>query len=225
VREESPDVNITAPARFHTLPDTGYNMWVRDELADYLHLPNDGTKVEVIGGEIVVSPGPDYAHNDIVQDVQRGIFAAEMANPAFPWRCIHNMDLNLIEIQDGYIPDLALLDVGMAREARKARLKHITPDQLELVLEVTSPSNAGNDRRPSARRSTGTKWSGYAQVGIPYYLLVDRDPRAAQSTLFSNPDQVSGEYMHYVTWEFGQTIRLPEPFGFEITTDEWEPWK
>jgi len=32
-------------------------MWMRDELAGYLHLPKDGTRVEVIGGEIVV-PSP-----------------------------------------------------------------------------------------------------------------------------------------------------------------------
>ena len=223
MREESPDVSI-APARFHTLPDTSYNLWVRGELADYLHLPNDGTRVEVIGGEIVVSPGPDYAHNDIVQDVQRSLFAAELADSAFPWRCIHTMDLDLRDIHDGYIPDLSLLDKEVAKAARKARLKHITPKQVQLVLEVTSPSNAGNDR-PRSRLSTGSKWNGYARVGIPYYLLVDQDPRAAQSTLFSNPDQSSGEYKHQISWEFGQTIRLPHPLDFEIQTADWEPWK
>ena len=218
-------MSVAAVAHYYTLPDTAYNLWVRDELADYLRLPNDGTRVEVIGGEIVVSPGPDFAHNDMVQDIQRGLFAAETAEPSFRWRSIHTMDLDLSAIQDGYIPDLALLDRDIARHARRARAKHVTPEQLQLVLEITSPSNAGNDRRPSARRLSGTKWNGYARAGIPYYLLVDRDPRAAQTKLYSNPDQASGIYMHELIWEFGQAIRLPEPFGFEIPTDEWEPWK
>ena len=85
------------------------------------------------------------------------------------------------------------------------------------------PHTAG--RRPRAKLSIGTKWNGYARVGIPYYLLVDQDPRAAQSTLFSNPDRSSGEYKHQMSWKFGQTIRLPHPLDFEIPTTDWEPWK
>ncbi|HEX6468885.1 MAG TPA: Uma2 family endonuclease [Streptosporangiaceae bacterium] len=216
-------MSVAAVAHY-TLPDTPYNLWVRDELVDYLRLPNDGSKAEVIGGEIVVSPGPDYAHNDMVQDVVHSISAARIADPSFRWRCIHTMDLDLSEIQDGYIPDLAVLDRETAKEARKARLKDITPEQVALVLEITSPSTAGNDRMPTARRSTATKWNGYAQVGIPYYLLIDRAPRSGRSTLYSNPDRSSGAYMDALTWDFGETIRLPEPFGFDIPTDEWEPW-
>jgi hypothetical protein len=50
-------MGVAAVAHF-MLPDSPYAMWVRDELAGYLHLPKDGTRVEVIGGEIVVSPAP-----------------------------------------------------------------------------------------------------------------------------------------------------------------------
>ncbi|NYD45875.1 hypothetical protein BJY14_001858 [Actinomadura luteofluorescens] len=28
-----------------------------------------------------------------------------------------------------------------------------------------------------------------------------------------------------MSWEFGEAVKLPEPFGLEITTDEWEPWQ
>lgn len=41
-----------------TVADSPYEMWVPDDLTDYLQLPKDGTHVEVIGGEIVLSPGP-----------------------------------------------------------------------------------------------------------------------------------------------------------------------
>ena len=93
-----------------------------------------------------------------------------------------------------------------------------------MVLEVTSRSNAADDRQPALRRSTGTKWNGYAQVGLPYYLLVDRAPRSAQTVLYSDPDPASGAYLHFESWKFGETVRLPEPFGFEIVTDAWRPW-
>jgi hypothetical protein len=56
VREEAH--NVSAVVRYYTLPDTPYNLWLRDELAEQLHLPGDGTRVEVVGGEMMVWPAP-----------------------------------------------------------------------------------------------------------------------------------------------------------------------
>jgi Uma2 family endonuclease len=218
-------VSVTAPARFHALPDTAYNLWVRGELADYLHLPNDGTRVEVIGGEIVVSPAPTTGHNKIVRLIERSLLAAELTDPAFEWRGVQTTDLNLIDIQDGYIPDLMLVNEKVLTEAEDADAPHLVATQVELVVEVTSPSNAANDRQPPFGRSSITKWNGYAEVGIPYYLLVDRAPRTAQIKLYSDPDRSSGAYMHEALWDFGQVIKLPDPFGIEIPTAEWKPWQ
>lgn len=216
--------NVSAVAHYYTLPDTPYNLWLRDELAEQLRLPNDGTRVEVVGGEMVVSPGPTYDHNLIVQDVQEALIVAKRTDPGFRWRCVHTMDLNLSEIRDGYIPDLIVLDVDTSDKAREAQARHLLPDQVAMVLEVTSRSNAADDRQPALRRSAGTKWNGYAQVGLPYYLLVDRAPRSAQTILYSDPDPASGVYLHFESWKFGETIRLPEPLGLEIVTDAWRPW-
>ncbi|MEU9840348.1 Uma2 family endonuclease [Actinomadura sp. NPDC048032] len=224
--EESPKVSVLATVHHHReLPDTPYNLWMRDELADVLDLPHDGTRVEIVGGEIIVSPGPDMAHNFIVQDVSDAFAAARAADASYPWRCVATQDLNLSEVHDGYIPDLCVLDRTTAAEGRRAQLRKALPEHLELALEVTSPSTASEDRLPGRRRARPTKWNGYARVGIPYYLLVDRDPREARTTLFSSPDTASGDYMEAVSWEFGEPIKLPEPFGLEITTNEWEPWQ
>ncbi|MDL4818152.1 Uma2 family endonuclease [Actinomadura opuntiae] len=206
-------------------PDTPYNLWMRDELVDLLDLPHDGTRVEIIGGEIVVSPGPDYGHNVIVRSVSEGFLAAKLTDPAFPWRCVQTQDLNLSDIHDGYIPDLCVLSKEDDRQAAAAQLTKVVPPHLALVLEVTSPSTAAHDRLPGLRRAKPTKWNGYARVGIPYYLLVDREPGKALTTLFSSPDTASGEYRESVSWEFGEPIKLPDPFGLEISTDEWEPWQ
>ncbi|QKG26164.1 Uma2 family endonuclease [Actinomadura verrucosospora] len=207
------------------LPDTPHNLWMRDELADLLDLPHDGTRVEIIGGEIVVSPGPDMAHNFIVQDVSEAFAVARAQDPSFPWRCVVTQDLNLSELHDGYIPDLCVLDKESAAQGRREQLRKALPDHLELALEVTSPSTASYDRSPGRRRVSPTKWNGYARVGIPYYLLVDRDPNVARTILFAEPDTAKGEYRESVSWEFGETVKLPDPFGLEITTDEWEPWQ
>lgn len=224
MREESHQVSVTAVAHIHTLPDTPYNLWVCGELDRHLHLPDDGTRVEVIGGEIVVSPGPTVGHNGIVQDIADSMVETRITDPAFPWRCVQTTDLNLSGIRDGYVPDLIVADVKILMEARRAEAPHLFAHQVGLVVEVTSRWNAADDRQPTLRRSSATKWNGYAQVGIPYYLLIDRDPGRAQAILYSSPDQSSGGYAHIHSWEFGEVIRLPEPFGFEISTDDWEPW-
>ncbi|MBF6172999.1 Uma2 family endonuclease [Nocardia blacklockiae] len=210
--------------RHRELPGDPYDLWVRDELADVLDLPHDGTRVEIIGGEIVVAPGPDFAHNMIVSEIQGPFEVARATGSAFQWRCVQTQDLNLSDIHDGYIPDLCVVDKDVARQARAEALKKILPGQVALTVEVTSPSNAAEDRKPGARRARPSKWNGYARVGIGNYLLVDRDPQAAVATLFSVPDRESGGYREAVSWKFGETIVLPEPFGVSIPTNEWDPW-
>ncbi|TDV42703.1 Uma2 family endonuclease [Actinophytocola oryzae] len=216
-------MSVAAVAHF-MLPDSPYAMWVRDELAGYLHLPKDGTRVEVIGGEIVVSPGPSVDHNGMVRDIERGLFAAELTDPTFVWRSVQTTDLNMFEIGDGYIPDLIVMDAEVLAEARATKARHLLPYQVDLVVEVTSRSNAVSDRRPDQKRKAGTKWSGYAHAGIPYYLLVDRDPKVCDITLYANPDTRAGTYVALQTWDFGETVRLPHPFGFEISTEHWDHW-
>jgi Uma2 family endonuclease len=204
------------------VPDSPYAMWLRGELDDYLHVP-DSSKVEVIGGRIVVTPAPAFEHANIVQDVIEAFVEARIADPAYSWKVISGSGLDLVGIRDGYIPDLKVMDRVVHQEARRAGVRFLVPDQVELVMEVTSPSNADVDRRPAKDREP-TKWNGYAQAEIPYYLLIDRDPKHARATLYSIPDQATGAYLHKEGWTFGEVIRLPEPFGIEIATDQWRPW-
>jgi hypothetical protein len=216
-------MSIAAVAHY-VLPDTPYAMWVRGELADYLHLPEDGTRVEVVGGEIVVSPGPSLDHNFVVRDIDRGLMKAELTDPAFPWISVQTSDLNLVQIEEGYIPDLNILDKKIASDVRRRKAGHLLPHEVEAVVEVTSHTNAVYDRPPRHLKSVGTKWSGYAYGGIPYYLLVDRDPRAPGITLYGKPDVRAGTYEPLHSWIFGETVQLPEPLAFEFSTAEWEPW-
>jgi len=51
------------------LPEPAYDLWVAGRLAEILGVPEDGTRVEIIGGENVVSPGPRVGHGKIVHEV------------------------------------------------------------------------------------------------------------------------------------------------------------
>jgi Uma2 family endonuclease len=221
VREESRIVITTLKVDASDLPDTPYNLWVRGELEAYVDAP-EGSRIEVIGGEIVVSPGAMFEHDIVIRDLLRGLNRAEFARPDFTWTGM-TTGLSLVGVGDGYIPDLVVLDQEIFDAACSAKIKILVPDQVELVVEVTSPSNAVNDRRPT-RAHPNNKGNGYAAAEIPYHLLVDRCPKRARNTLYSIPDQGTAAYLHSDTWEFGETIRLPDPFDIEIDTSRWSPW-
>jgi Uma2 family endonuclease len=225
VREESRKVSVTTEARFSVeLPGMPYDLWVRGELDDHLHLPDRYFTVEIIGGEIIVSPAPALEHGGIISDIVEVVVKADLMDPTASWRCLQGAGMDLVGIQDGYVPDILLLDTEVYAAARKAKVRYLVPDQIELVIEVISPSSADHDRAPTHKRAKSTKWNGYARAEIPYYLLVDRDPKVARTTLFSIPDQSTGAYLHHESWAFGETVRLPEPFGLGVPTDGWQPW-
>ncbi|MFD0685272.1 Uma2 family endonuclease [Actinomadura fibrosa] len=215
---------VAVAHHYHLLPDTPYALWVRGELAEQLDLPNDGTRVEVVGGEIAVSPGPSLDHNFIVKAIDRAMYKAETVDPNFRWESVHTSDLNLVAVQDGYIPGLNILEKQTALDLWERKAKHLLPHEVEAVVEVTSRGNAANDRPPRIVRPVASKWSGYARAGIPFYLLVDRDPRTPGVTLYGEPDVHSGVYQPLHNWKFGDTIQLPEPLSFEIPTERWTPW-
>jgi Uma2 family endonuclease len=200
-------------------------MWVDGELQDYLHIPYDGTRVEIIDGEIVASPAPRLMHNIICTQIANFVDRALVKDPSYRWRSVNGNGLNFVAEENGYIPDLIVMDSEVTQEALKLNQMHLMTDQAEMVVEVTSPSTANRDRPPTDKQSGKGKWCGYARAEIPYYLLVDLDPAVSAVTLYSIPDQASAAYLHKENWSLGETITLPDPIGIEIPTDDWKPWE
>ncbi|XRQ04211.1 Uma2 family endonuclease [Actinomadura welshii] len=216
-------MKVLSKEELSELPDTPYNLWVRGELDDHVDAP-EGSRIEIIGGEVVVSPPPGFPHNAIVGDINYALIRAHVLQPDYAWKTDYGTGMSLVGIGDGFVPDLMLLDQDVYQAARRSGVRMLVPDQVELVLEVTSAGNAGNDRQPAGRGRGRNKWNGYAAAEIPYYLLVDRSPKVARSILYSIPDQGSAAYLHRDSWEFGETINLPDPFDIEIDTTQWKPW-
>lgn len=224
MRGELPKVTIADFTGRILLPDTPHHMWTKGELHDYLHLPHDGTRVEIIDGEIAVSPAPRFVHNLITQEIANHVDRAFGKDPSYRWRCVQNSGMDFIAEENGYIPDLLIFDLDTYEAGWETNLAYLVPDQAELVCEVTSPSTAHRDRPPGAENPGKGKWCGYARAEVPYYLLIDLDPAIARTTLYSIPDQASSAYLHHESWAFGETIVVPDPFGLEIPTDRWKPW-
>ena len=54
--------------------------------------------------------------------------------------------------------------------------------------------------------------------------MVDCDPKVARSLLYSNPDLGDGCYLEVDSRPLGEPIRLPDPIGLTIPTDQWYTW-
>lgn len=81
-----------------------------------------------------------------------------------------------------------------------------------VAVELVSPSDPEND------------WVGKVRdhplTGIPLHLLVDA--RQETVTLFGRPDGT--RYHRREDVAFGETLHIPEPFGFDLTTDALLPY-
>lgn len=82
-------------------------------------------------------------------------------------------------------------------------------EKAELVVEITSPSNANHDRIAKVR--------GYAAAGVPLYLLLDPcHGRVPTATLYGEPE--NGTYRVLSAVEYGEKLVLPEPFACDVDT-------
>ncbi|KMS84218.1 MULTISPECIES: Uma2 family endonuclease [Streptomyces] len=164
----------------------------------------EGSKVEIIEGIITVSPAPAFRHNVIAARIQRRLYSVIPED----WEIFQTLAIAVPSRLGMLIPDLVVAPVPEHTESDS----HIPAALAELVVEVTSRSNAGHDRvgKPAA----------YATAGIPLYLLVDRwAPGGPTATLYGEPK--GDVYRVLKAVKFGDLIELPEPFGLTIDTSEF----
>lgn len=105
-------------------------------------------------------------------------------------------------------PDLTYLPV----EVLETTEDQAPAEAAAVAVELVSPSNPEND------------WVGkvrdYPLMGIPLYLVVDARLRTV--TLFSNPD--SKKYHRREDVDFGEALRIPPPFDFDLDTAALLPY-
>ncbi|MER6328649.1 Uma2 family endonuclease [Streptomyces sp. NPDC001034] len=164
----------------------------------------EGSKVEIIEGIITVSPSPAFRHNVITERVQRRLYSVIPDD----WGVFQTLAIAVPSRLGMFIPDLLVAPVGDCAETDT----HIPAALAELVVEVTSRSNARHDRV--------SKPAAYATAGIPLYLLIDRwAPGGPTATLYGEP---RGEvYRVLSAVKFGDPLKLPAPFDVTIDTGEF----
>ncbi|ORT58852.1 Uma2 family endonuclease [Streptomyces sp. CB03238] len=163
----------------------------------------EGWRVELIEGDIHVTPPPNGENETILSEMNRQVIPKLPDNRLLTYTGI---GLNLPGAsRTGHVePDFVIaLRGSIAPEAY-----YHDPSGVLLVCEVTSRSTAANDR--------AKKILGYARAGIPVYLLIDRQVEGGAIFVYSKPEGDS--YTRQEKYTSSQTVPLPDPLGFEIDT-------
>lgn len=126
---------------------------------DYARLPEDGLRHEIIAGEHFVNPSPDTQHQHVSKRLQYQLYTKiELSGHGLLFDA--PMDVQLSEF-DIVQPDLVVILNENVRKITPTKIK-VAP---HLVVEILSPSTAGNDRT--------IKKDLYERSGVSEYWIVD----------------------------------------------------
>ncbi|WP_217161794.1 Uma2 family endonuclease [Streptomyces sp. AC512_CC834] len=164
----------------------------------------EGSKVEIIEGIVTVSPAPAVPHHVVAARIHRRLYSVIPED----WRVFQTLAIAVPSRLGMLIPDIVVTELPDHTESDT----HIPAALAELVVEVTSKSNARHDRI--------SKPAAYATAGIPLYLLVDRwAPGGPTATLYGEPKE--DVYRVLSAAKFGDPLTLPAPFDLVIDTGEF----
>jgi Uma2 family endonuclease len=163
----------------------------------------EGIKLELIDGKLEVKPLPDQRHRAIVMWLM-----VEALQQRPECRLYPEQGLKIGAYRKGNAcadAALAPLDHFIAQEGDWA-----TPEGVLMVVEVTSRD------RDTDRRDRIDKVRGYAEAGIPMYLLIDRD----NDTVVVHNDLKTGAYQQSPSYPYGAVVELPAPVNITLNTEK-----
>jgi Uma2 family endonuclease len=167
---------------------------------DYLRLPEDGQRYEIVEGVLHVSPAPSFDHQYVLLELavlirqfvkERGLGLVLTAP----------FDVRLASGADPVQPDLIYFREGNTPAPGAAYFQGV-PD---LIVEVVSPG--------STRLDQHIKFGAYEKAGVPEYWLVD--PRGHAVTVFEL-ERTSGEYREVIRAASGDLLTSASFAGLEI---------
>ncbi|MFB7466783.1 Uma2 family endonuclease [Streptomyces sp. NPDC056224] len=173
------------------------------EAANRLMEQAPGYRVEIIGGQLTVTPPADLPHSRVLNKITRPFVAAGLDDGETE---VHQgIGLWLPGGPEDYaIPDLVVVDADS--DEHLVRNNCYDPVVFRLVLEVTS-SNYNTDLR--------SKVGAYASAGVPVYVIVNRQ----HQRLHVLTDPESGDYGTHRVYASGELATLPDSLGAKVTLD------
>lgn len=139
---------------------------------EYVLLPQDRNRYEVLDGELYMTPSPTYLHQWVVM---------ALAAALHDHTSQHGLGAVLTAPIDVVLSETTIVqpDILFIRASRvpAATAKNITTVP-ELIVEVVFPSSAEQDRVDKMR--------AYARHGVPHYWIADPEARTLEMYALSN---------------------------------------
>jgi Uma2 family endonuclease len=151
---------------------------------DYVALPDDGRRYEILDGELNVTAAPNRAHQWVILRLAVALHAYVTSQRLGE---IYTAPFDVILAETTIVqPDI----IFVANERLTIFSDRGVDGAPTLAIEVLSPSTAHVDR--------GKKLQLYARYGIPYYWVVDAGRRSIDvyrltQGAFGTPDAFSDE--------------------------------
>ncbi|GAA0688179.1 Uma2 family endonuclease [Kitasatospora atroaurantiaca] len=173
------------------------------EAADMISSQLPGHRVEIIGGQIAVTPPANASHSRALTLIMAALLAAGLDGEES--QVLQAVGLWLPDGPTAYaVPDLAVVDADI--EDHLLEYNCYDPAVFRLVLEVTSSTYL---------QDLKVKPGVYAGAGVPVYVIVDRRNRKVM--VLTEPS--NGEYRVQAIHHPGQFFTLPASIGAAVTLD------
>lgn len=170
------------------------------DTAELLNQALPGHRVEILGGQLTVTPPPDGAHAESLTTVMGPLLTAGLH--AGETRVMQGIGLWLPTGDDDHaIPDLAIVDADY--DDHEVRFNCLDPAVFRLVLEVTSSN---------WRTDLFTKPDLYAAAGVPVYVIGDRK----HQEVIVHAEPHNGTYRTRSVYDKDQSFVLPESIGAKV---------
>ncbi|MCX4995497.1 Uma2 family endonuclease [Streptomyces longwoodensis] len=172
-------------------------------IADEVMEGHPGYRVEIVGGNLLVSFPPVAPHARVLTKLMRSFIDAGLDDG--DTEVLQSVSVKLpTGAEDYLVPDLAIVDADI--DGHHIGRNAYDPLCFRLVVEVTS-RNWKDDLK--------TKAAAYAEAKVPVYVVVDRKHQRLH--VLTEPD--GGAYANHRVHAPGETVALPDVIGAEVALD------
>jgi Uma2 family endonuclease len=168
---------------------------------DYLALPDDGKRYEIIEGEVSVTPAPTPRHQTI-QLRLGSLLLAYLDRSSMGRVFVSPIDLALSMV-DVVQPDILFVARDRAHIIAKKNIVGIP----NLIVEILSPSSTTRDQREKLKL--------YQRYGLPEYWIVDPETKRVAVYLFGD-----GRLNKSHTLKAGQQVATNQMPGLTLEVAE-----
>jgi Uma2 family endonuclease len=162
---------------------------------DYLHLPEDEWRYEIIGGNLSMSPAPSTRHQEIILELAariRELVKEKQLGKIY----IAPVDVVIADLAQPVQPDILFVPATKLDMVKEHYIEGVP----ELIIEVLSPGNPRHDRY--------TKYQLYAEAGVKEYWIVD--PESCTADVYALRGQAYVPFGHFNSDSMIQSELLPE---------------